>query len=177
MVFAACTALVGCQGGSATPNAKTPADRSTGALPPASAAAPTSTVALKDGGRAIIEADNKVTVIEPDGQEAGSSFCGNYDASVALLRRFQSAVRSRDVATVVALVRFPLHWSGKVVADEAAFRSQFDEIFSAGAVRAIEGPDPAGLFCNWHGFMMGDGVVWGGDQADGAYRVQTLNLP
>jgi hypothetical protein len=106
---------------------------------------------------------------------AGAVCGGDYGRKVGLLRRFQSAVRRRDVVAIRGLVRFPLYWSGKVIAGEPAFRSRFEEILSVHGVKVIEAPDPAGLFCNWHGFMMGDGVVWGSVDTEGGYFVQAMN--
>ena len=126
-----------------------------------------------------VDRNGKVTLYGTDGSLDGESQCtGNgfdYTRAVSLLNRFQSAVERHDVAAVVALIDLPMRWGGKPINDAAALRDQFDTIFDVKAVKAIEAPDPRGLFCRSDGFMMGDGVVWGRVDAAGAYRVQALN--
>ena len=97
--------------------------------------------------------------------------------------QLQQAVRANDKAWLAAHTKYPLRYFGRrkgIVRDKAAFIRNFALLFGAKLRAAILAQDPANVFENWQGLMVGEGRynVWLRDTADGEparYRIVAIN--
>jgi hypothetical protein len=129
-----------------------------------------------------VEADDHVVVTGADGRPESESWCGSggagYTRAVGFFTALQDALRRGDRDAVAERVLYPLQWNrsspGVNIDDKAALLNRYAEIFTPAVVDRITGIDARDLFCNWHGFMIGDGTVWG-NVDDGHYGLTTLN--
>jgi hypothetical protein len=85
-------------------------------------------------------------------------------SDMAFFADIKRAVQARDIDWVVDHVSFPLPVSeGDVrirVADAAALRTRYDEIFDSEVTQAIGAESAERLFKNWRGIMVADGILW-----------------
>jgi hypothetical protein len=139
---------------------------------------------LRDGSTARVEGD-EVVFTTGQGQETDREPCGyngiDYRRAVALMREFQSAITRDDAQGAAALVLYPLSWSDanhkRLLRTRADFIDSFGALFPPAERSAIARPDALALSCSDQGFMIGDGVVWGGVGARGRYGIITVNPP
>jgi hypothetical protein len=100
-----------------------------------------------------------------------------------IVMELQQAVRANDKAWLAAHTRYPLSYFGRgkhVVRDKAAFIRNYTLLFGAKLRTAILAQDPANVFENWQGLMVGEGRynVWVRDMANGhaaRYRIVAIN--
>lgn len=82
----------------------------------------------------------------------------------AFFIELQHAVNTRNIDWLVSHVSFPLAVSEgdtqQRIFDAKEFKSRYDEVFDVAVKREIAAQAPEGLFKNWRGLMVGDGVVW-----------------
>jgi hypothetical protein len=102
-----------------------------------------------------------------------------------IVMQLQQAVRANDKAWLAAHTKYPLSYFGRgkrIIRDKAAFIRNYALLFGAKLRAAILAQDPANVFENWRGLMVGDGRynVWVRDTADGEparYRIIAINGP
>jgi hypothetical protein len=95
----------------------------------------------------------------------------------------QQAVRANDKAWLAAHTRYPLSYFGRgkrVIRDKAAFIRNYALLFGAKLRAAILAQDPANVFENWQGLMVGEGRynVWVRDTGNGGasrYQIVAIN--
>src|SRR6202034_1101729 len=90
-----------------------------------------------------------------------------------IVMQLQQAVRANDKAWLAAHTRYPLSYFGsgkRIIRDKAAFIHNYALLFGAKLRAAILAQDPANVFENWQGLMVGEGRcnVWIRDTSDGA---------
>jgi len=103
----------------------------------------------------------------------------------AIVAQLQQAVRDNDKAWLAEHVRYPLHYYGPrklVVRDKTAFIRDCASLFGAKLRAAILAQDPASVFENSQGLMIGEGLynVWVRDTGDGGtprYQIIAINGP
>jgi hypothetical protein len=82
----------------------------------------------------------------------------------AFVAALQAAVRAEKPAAVADLVVFPLRVNKPpqtmFVKSRGEFVRSYAKIFTPGVRAAILQQNPAELFHNWQGFMIGDGQIW-----------------
>lgn len=136
-------------------------------------------IVLDDGKSVTVDNDDHVVVVGADGRPDSESWCGSYTRKVGFITGLQVALRHGDRRKVAGLVLYPLHWNrirgGVSIDDQAALLDRYAEIFPPDVVNHITSIDARGLFCNWHGFMIGHGEVWGNVGENGRYGLTTLN--
>ena len=92
-------------------------------------------------------------------------------------------MRADDKAWLAAHARYPLSYFGRgkrVIGGKPAFIRNYALLFGAKLRAAILAQDPANVFENWQGLMVGEGRynVWLRDTADGEparYRIVAIN--
>jgi hypothetical protein len=87
--------------------------------------------------------------------------------------QLQQAVRANDKAWLAAHARYPLSYFGRgkrVIRGKAAFIRNYASLSGAKLRAAILAQDPANVFENWQGLMIGEGRynVWVRDTAPAA---------
>jgi hypothetical protein len=100
-----------------------------------------------------------------------------------IVMQLQQAVRANDKAWLAAHTRYPLSYFGRgkrVIRSKASFIRNYALLFGAKLRAAILAQDPANVFENWQGLMVGEGRynIWVRDTADGElarYRIVTIN--
>jgi hypothetical protein len=100
-----------------------------------------------------------------------------------IVTQLQQAVRADDKAWLAAHTRYPLSYFGRrklIIRGKAAFIRSYALLFGAKLRAAILAQDPANVFENWQGLMVGEGRynIWVRDTADGEparYRIVTIN--
>lgn len=99
----------------------------------------------------------------------------------AFLADLQAAVKAADKKKVASMVRYPLLVNSggghRNVRTAAVFLREYDSLFTAPVRKAIAEQDPACLFANYQGVMIGSGEVWYEEQKDGGMKIKTLNVP
>ena len=140
-----------------------------------------------DGGVARVETDRRgserVTLLRPDGMLVGESWCApplaGYDAVRAFYTDVRTAIVKGDVDRVADLMAFPLRVNGRStrsVTSREQFLRERERIFTRGVVESVRAGDPGKVFCNAHGVMFGEGVLWGNLQANGRLAVDVVNV-
>jgi hypothetical protein len=100
-----------------------------------------------------------------------------------IITQLQQAVRADDKAWLAAHTRYPLSYFGRgnrVIRDKATFIRNYALLFGAKLRAAILAQDPANVFENWQGLMVGEGRynVWVRDTGDGGasrYQIVAIN--
>jgi hypothetical protein len=100
-----------------------------------------------------------------------------------IVLQLQQAVRADDKAWLAAHTRYPLSYFGRgnrVIGGKAAFIRNYALLFGAKLRAAILAQDPATVFENWQGLMVGEGRynVWVRDTSDGGasrYQIVAIN--
>jgi hypothetical protein len=123
---------------------------------------------LRDGRVVCVERDNHVWITNPEGtvvSESCARYCGGYRAVVAFWTKLQNLLEAHDVPAVAELTAYPLRVyfyqdpnHGHQIWSRSEFEREFDIIFSKTVRGAVARADPRGVFCNWEGAMLGDGV-------------------
>jgi hypothetical protein len=101
----------------------------------------------------------------------------------AIVMQLQQAVRANDRTWLAAHTRYPLSYFSRgkrVIRGNAAFIRNNALLLGAKLRAAILAQDPANVFENWQGLMVGEGRynVWLRDTADGEparYRIVAIN--
>jgi hypothetical protein len=99
-----------------------------------------------------------------------------------IVMQLQQAVRADDKAWLAAHARYPLSYFGRgkrVIGGKPAFIRNYALLFGAKLRAAILAQDPANVFENWQGLMVGEGRynVWVRDTgAGGASRYQMVAI-
>jgi hypothetical protein len=100
-------------------------------------------------------------------------------------RQFLDTLKTRlaatDRAAVCELASYPLrvrsNQSEQKIADKAACRAAYDEIFNARVAGAVKTQVFDELFTNWQGVMIGNGEIWlSGVCVDSACSRKTIRL-
>jgi len=82
----------------------------------------------------------------------------------SFLTTLQQAVRDDDRQTVASLVAYPItiriDGAPMTLADPAAFVAHYDLVLPERVQAAVEAAEPATLFANWQGIMIGRGKLW-----------------
>jgi hypothetical protein len=100
-----------------------------------------------------------------------------------IVMQLQQAVRANDKAWLAAHTRYPLSYFGsgkRIIRDKAAFIHNYALLFGAKLRAAILAQNPANVFENWQGLMVGEGRynVWVRDASDGGashYQIVAIN--
>ena len=77
-----------------------------------------------------------------------------------IVMQLQQAVRANDKAWLAAHTRYPISYFGhgkRVIPDKAAFIRNYALLFGAKLRVAVLAQDPANVFENWQGLMVGEG--------------------
>jgi hypothetical protein len=89
---------------------------------------------------------------------------GSHDNYLAVINRFQAAVKAHDTAAVAAAVRYPIGVEIKGKASTIKSASQFvqnyDAIMTKEITDAVVNQKLDDLFVNWKGIMFGNGQIW-----------------
>jgi len=101
----------------------------------------------------------------------------------AIVRQLQQAVRRDDKTWLADHARYPVNYFGggkRVIRNKAAFIKQYPLLISAKLLAAVLAQDPADVFKNSQGLMIGDGYynIWIRDAGDGTtedYQIITIN--
>jgi hypothetical protein len=98
----------------------------------------------------------------------------------AFLAGLTTAVRAGDKQKISTMVQYPLNVNvGKghrLVRSSSEFVQDYDRLFTAVVVKAIEKQVPECLFANWQGVMIGHGEIWFEEQKNGSMKIKTLNI-
>ncbi|GGY26047.1 hypothetical protein [Paludibacterium paludis] len=81
------------------------------------------------------------------------------DDVLRFIARLKTAAEARDARALIGLTHFPVRVSGRPMGRSQAMRSA-KHVFTDKVYRAILGQDPAQLFCNYQGVMIGNGQIW-----------------
>jgi hypothetical protein len=104
-----------------------------------------------------------VSADEPIEQRLDALF-GEHERYLAFFQELKDAVIRDDRKKVAALVHYPLNvFAGRrrmVIRSPAELLKRYHEVFNENVVRAIKTQEPATLFANWQGVMVGDGQIW-----------------
>lgn len=129
-------------------------------------------VTLEDGGAVIVRDHNRVTILDAAGRMAADSYCGNvggYRYATDFMQDLQQLLETGDRTGLASRVSFPLTrntGTGErvVVTSRSELLAHFDHLFTKTVVDKITDADPREVFCRFEGFMIGDGVVWAGNE-------------
>jgi hypothetical protein len=101
----------------------------------------------------------------------------------SFLATLQQAVRNDDRQAVASLVSYPIKvridGTPTTLPDPAAFIAQYPEVMTEPVRAAVEVAEPAALFANSDGVMIGRGELWfGGVYEDGAetYDIRIVGI-
>jgi hypothetical protein len=99
----------------------------------------------------------------------------------AIVTQLQQAVRANDKAWLAAHTRYPLSYFGRgkrIIRGKAAFIRNYALLFGAKLRAAILVQDPANVFENWQGLMVGEGRynVWVRDTGNGGASHQIVAI-
>jgi hypothetical protein len=97
--------------------------------------------------------------------------------------RLQQAVRANDKAWLAEHTRYPLRSFGSrqpSIRDKPSFIKNYSSLISPRVRAAVLAQDPANVFENWQGLMIGEGSynVWirsAGDGLDERYQIIAIN--
>jgi hypothetical protein len=97
--------------------------------------------------------------------------------------RLQEAVRANDKAWLAAHTRYPLRSFGSRqprIRDQSSFIKHYASLINPGVRAAVLAQDPANVFENWQGLMIGEGLynIWvrnAGDRLNERYQIITIN--
>jgi hypothetical protein len=97
--------------------------------------------------------------------------------------QLQHAVRTDDKAWLAAHTRFPLRSFGSrqpSISDRPSFIKHYAALIGPKLRAAVLAQDPANVFENWQGLMIGEGLynIWihnAGDGLDERYQIITIN--
>jgi hypothetical protein len=123
----------------------------------------------------------RVTVREADGQLVSISVCSfsglRYEDIVSFFDRFQEQVLLADSDAVAAMMHYPLRVNSmeRVFADPTELLDSYDTVFNAEMIEQIRSAEPASVFCNSQGTMLGNGVVWAYPESDAVLKVIAIN--
>jgi hypothetical protein len=125
-----------------------------------------------------------VETTEAPSEPADFSAAGLETAEVrSFLASLQQAVRNDDRQAVASLVSYPItvriDGAPTTLADPAAFTAQYPEVMTEPVRAAIAAAEPATLFANSDGVMVGRGELWfGGVYEDGAktYDIRIVGI-
>jgi hypothetical protein len=149
---------------------------------------PSPALETPDGPSAAVETtdDPSPTVETTDApsEPADFSAAGLETAEVrSFLASLQQAVRNDDRQAVASLVSYPItvriDGAPTTLADPAAFTAQYPEVMTEPVRAAIAAAEPATLFANSDGVMVGRGELWfGGVYEDGAktYDIRIVGI-
>ncbi|HEX6277251.1 MAG TPA: hypothetical protein VFZ53_29620 [Polyangiaceae bacterium] len=125
----------------------------------------------------------RVSLLMPDGMLVGESWCApplaGYDAVRAFYTDVRAAIVSGDVERVADLMAFPLRVNGRntrSITSREHFLRERERILTPGVVESVRAADPGKVFCNAHGVMFGEGVLWGNLQPNGRLAVDVVNV-
>lgn len=101
----------------------------------------------------------------------------------AIVMQLQQAVRTNDKEWLADHARYPVNYYGtgrRVISSKAAFVKQYPSLIGAKLRAAVLAQDPAAVFENSQGLMIGDGYynIWIRDAGDGTtlnYQIITIN--
>lgn len=156
------------------------------AAPPAAPVASTRDVPF-DGGLARIESNadgsEVVRVLDADGGVLSESHClaprAGYDAVRDFYTRVRAAILAGDPEQVADLMAFPLRVNDettRVVKNRTQFLSEYARILTRDVVERVRRAEPAHVFCNAQGEMLGDGVLWAELQPNERLAVWVVNV-
>jgi hypothetical protein len=123
----------------------------------------------------------RVTVREVDGQLVSTSVCQfpglGYEDIVSFFDRFQEQVLLADADAVAAMMHYPLRVNSmdRVFAEPTELLNSYDTVFNSELVEKVRSADPASVFCNDQGTMLGNGSVWAYPETDSALKVIAIN--
>lgn len=101
----------------------------------------------------------------------------------AFVVQLQDAVRAGDAAWLADHLQLPVRYNAKrkeLIRTRSVFRKRYAKIMSAELRAAVLAQDPANVFENWQGMMIGDGGrnIWvreTGDDASPNFEIVTIN--
>jgi hypothetical protein len=101
----------------------------------------------------------------------------------AAVKRLQEAVRTNDKAWIAGHARYPVNYFGRrrfVIRNKASLIGRYAALFGAKLRAAVLAQDPADVFENAQGLMIGEGSynIWIRDTGDGTterYQIITIN--
>jgi hypothetical protein len=125
-----------------------------------------------------------VETTDAPSEPADFSAAGLETAEVSsFLATLQQAVRNDDRQALASLVSYPItvriDGAPTTLADPAAFSARYPEVMTEPVRAAIEAAEPATLFANSDGVMIGRGELWfGGVYEDGAktYDIRIVGI-
>jgi hypothetical protein len=124
-----------------------------------------------------------VRVLDADGGVASESHClaprAGYDAVRAFYTRVRAAILANDAGQIAELVAFPLRVNAettRVVRTREQFLRERAHILTQDVVERVRRADPAQVFCNAQGQMLGDGVLWADLQPNDRLAVWVVNV-
>lgn len=134
-------------------------------------------VPLEGGGAVIVTDDDRVTILDAAGRSSADSFCrqvGGYRYATDFMQDLQQLLEDGDRTGLARLVSFPLtrnsgNGTRVVVTSHSELLAHFDRLFTQAVVDKVTDADPREVFCRSEGFMIGDGVVWAGQ--DGIFAI------
>lgn len=89
---------------------------------------------------------------------------GEHERYLAFFQTLKDSVVRDDKKAVAGLLYYPLDvFDGRrrrVVRTPAEFLKRYHEVFNENVIRAVKAQEPAALFANWRGVMLGNGQVW-----------------
>jgi hypothetical protein len=139
-----------------------------------------------DGGVARVETGRRgaerVILLRPDGMLVGESWCApplaGYDAVRTFYAEVREAIVDGNVERVADLMAFPMRVNGRStrsVTSREQFLRERERILTPSVVEGVRAGDPGKVFCNAHGVMFGEGVLWANVQANGRLAVDVVN--
>ena len=114
---------------------------------------------------------------------AGDARAEDRSPEQTIVMQVQQAVRAGDKTWLADRARYPLNYFGggkRVIRSKAAFLKQYRSLVGAKLRTAVLAQDPADVFRNSQGLMIGDGYynIWVRDSGDGTvvnYQIITIN--
>ena len=89
---------------------------------------------------------------------------GEHERYLAFFQTLKDSVVRDDKKAVARLLHYPLDVFDErgrhVVRTPAEFLKHYHEVFNENVIRAVKAQEPATLFANWRGVMLGNGQVW-----------------
>jgi hypothetical protein len=122
-----------------------------------------------------------VETADAPSEPADFSAAGLETAEVrSFLASLQQAVRNDDRQAVASLVSYPItvriDGAPTTLADPAAFSARYPEVMTEPVRAAIEAAEPATLFANSDGVMVGRGELWFGGVYEGGAETYDLRI-
>ena len=157
------------------------------AAPPPRATAPVDLEHCRPHPPAVrweVEDDTIVRAYDAAGCMLAHSRCKGdsygYRAAVGFMTDLQARAKAQDANGLAEIARYPLRVNGRSASRDihshAEFLQVFGRVFTPRVLGAVAAADPRDLFCNYHGVMLGDGIVWA-DGVQGHLALITINSP